>query len=57
MDDFGVEYVGKKYDHHLSNVLKEHHKISKDWEGKIFQLSTYNGVMQRNTMTELVACL
>ena len=36
MDDPGVEYVGKQHAHHLENVLKEHHEISQDWEGKFF---------------------
>ena len=29
-----MEYVGKQHAHHLENVLKEHHEISQDCEGK-----------------------
>ena len=36
VDDFGVEYVKKKDTDHLQKVLKTHHKISQDWEGKNF---------------------
>ena len=36
MDDFGVEYVGEQHACHLITVLKEHHEISQDWEGKKF---------------------
>ena len=34
VDNFGVEYVGKKHDDHLIAVLQEHYKISNDWDGK-----------------------
>ena len=34
VDDFGVEYVRKKDADHLAKILKTHHKISQDWEGK-----------------------
>jgi len=36
VDDFGVEYVRKKDADHLAKILKAHHKISQDWEGKKF---------------------
>ena len=36
VDGFGVEYVKEQHVHHLASVLKEHHKISQDWEGEIF---------------------
>ena len=36
MDDFGIEYVGEQHAQHLASVLKEHHKISQDWDGKKF---------------------
>ena len=34
VDDFGVEYVGKRHALHLASVLKNYHDISEDWEGK-----------------------
>ena len=34
VDDFGVEYVGKKNADHLATVLKKYHNITEDWEGK-----------------------
>ena len=34
VDDFGVEYVGRKYAEHLASVLNKFHEISEDWEGK-----------------------
>ena len=57
VDDFGVEYVGEQHAHHLGNVLKEHHKSSRTGKVKHLRVSTCNGIMQRNTVTELVACL
>ena len=36
VDDFCVEYVGRKHAEHLASVLKKYHDISEDWEGKIF---------------------
>ena len=30
VDDFGIEYVGKKHAHHLREVLQEHYEISED---------------------------
>ena len=33
VDDFGVKYVGKENADHLINVLKEHYKVAKDWDG------------------------
>ena len=32
--DFGVEYVGKQHFDHLTNILKQYHNITRDWEGK-----------------------
>ena len=34
VDNFGVEYVRKKDADHLTKIMKTHHKISQDWEGK-----------------------
>ena len=34
VDDFGVEYIREQHAHHLASVLKEHHDIFQDWEGK-----------------------
>ena len=34
VDDFGVEYVGKKHAEHLATILKKYHNITEDWEGK-----------------------
>ena len=36
VDDFGVEYVGRKNAEHLASVLKNYHEISEDWEGNKF---------------------
>ena len=36
MDDFGVEYVGKRHADHLLSILSEHYEMSEDWEGKKF---------------------
>ena len=40
VDDFGMEYVGRKHSEHLASVLKKYHEISEDWEGKNIQAST-----------------
>jgi hypothetical protein len=34
VDDFGVKYVGKENADHLISCIKDHYKISEDWEGK-----------------------
>ena len=34
VDDFGIEYVRKQDADNLASVLKNHHYISQDWEGK-----------------------
>ena len=34
VDDFGVEYVGKKHADHLDTILKIYHNITEYWEGK-----------------------
>ena len=36
VDNFGIEYVRKQDADHLTSVLKKHHEISQDWEGKKF---------------------
>ena len=36
VDDFGIEYVRKQEADNLASVLKKHHDISQDWEGKKF---------------------
>ena len=36
VDDFGVEYVGRKHADHLLGVLNQHYEMSEDWEGKKF---------------------
>ena len=36
VDDFGVEYLGRKHAEHLASVLKKYHEISEDWEGRTF---------------------
>ena len=40
VDDFGVDYVGRKDKEHLASVLKNYHDISEDWEGKKLQALT-----------------
>ena len=34
VDDFGVEYVGKKHADHLDTILKKYHNTTEYWEGK-----------------------
>ena len=34
LDDFCVEYAGRKHADHLASVLKNYYEISEDWEGK-----------------------
>ena len=41
-DDFGVKYVGKEHARHLISVLKDHHEISEDWEGKKYVGLTFD---------------
>ena len=36
VNNFGVEYVGRKHADHLLGVLNQHYEISEDWEGKKF---------------------
>ena len=36
VDDFRIEYVRKQDADHLASVLKKHHDIYQDWEGKKF---------------------
>ena len=36
VDDLGLEYVIKQDAYHLASVLKNHHDISQNWEGKKF---------------------
>ena len=56
VDNFGVEYMHKKDANHLAKILKTHHKISRDWERKNFQASTWSGTTLQTTQTELAAC-
>ena len=36
MDDFGIEYFGKKNALHLLRILEQHYEITDDWEGVNF---------------------
>ena len=36
VDDFGVKYFWKDYARHLINAMKDHYKVTIDWEGKIY---------------------
>jgi hypothetical protein len=36
VDDFGVKYVGKEHADHLIRTLKQHYKLSEDWEGTLY---------------------
>ena len=36
VDDFGVNYVGRKHAEHLASVLEKYHEISEVWEGNKF---------------------
>ena len=33
VDDFGVKYVGEEHAQHLVGILKNHYKLTEDWEG------------------------
>ena len=48
VDDFGVKYVGKEHARHLISVLKEHHEISEDWEGKKYVGLTFYWDYEKN---------
>ena len=34
VDDFGVDYVGRKHSEYPDSILKKYHDISEYWEGK-----------------------
>ena len=36
MDDFGVTYVEREHAEHLIRVLKEHYRMSIDWDGALY---------------------
>ena len=36
MDDFGVEYVGKRHADHLLNALHEHYEVSVNEKGDLY---------------------
>ena len=36
VDDFGVEYVGKRHADHLRDALKEHYDITENWDGDLY---------------------
>ena len=55
VDDFGIEYVIKKDADHLASVLKKHHDISQDWEGKKFAGIDLDCNYATNIVTEIVA--
>ena len=42
VDNFRVKYVRKEHARHRVSVLKEHHEISKDWEGKKYVGLTFD---------------
>ena len=36
VDDFGMEYVGKRHADHLHDALEEHYKITENWDGDLY---------------------
>jgi hypothetical protein len=42
VDDFGVQYVGAEYAHHLIAALETDYTISKDWTGSLYCGITLN---------------
>ena len=36
VDDFGVEYVGKRHSLHLNSVLEEHYKVTENWKVNLY---------------------
>ena len=33
VDDFGIEYVGKRHADHLRDILLDHYELTQDWSG------------------------
>ena len=36
VNDFGIEYVGKRHDDHLRDILIEHYELTQNWSGSRF---------------------
>ena len=36
VEDFGVKYLGKEHALHLKSALETKHRVTKDWEGKLY---------------------
>ena len=36
VDDFGVEYVGKRHAIHLKQALDEHYELTENWKGDLY---------------------
>ena len=36
VDDFGIEYVGKRHADHLRDILLKHYEVTQDWSGSRF---------------------
>ena len=36
VDDFGVDYVGKRHAIHLKKALSEHYELTKNWKGYLY---------------------
>ena len=47
LDDFGIKCVGKEHVDHLVAVLKDHYKISEDWEGTKYCRVTFDWDYER----------
>ena len=50
LDDFGIEYVGKKHAQHIRQVLQEHYVILEDWQGGKYQAIIWRGIVPPSTM-------
>jgi hypothetical protein len=50
VDDFGVKYVGKEHADHLIKTLRQHYKLSEDWEGTLYCGITLEWDYQERTL-------
>ena len=59
VDDFGVKYVGKENADHLISCIKEHYKISEDWDlGRRKILRSHHGLgLQQSPCKTKSACI
>ena len=51
VDNFGIKYTDRENELHLLDALKAIHKISTDWEGKLYCGMTLNWNYKQITVT------